>query len=166
MSLLNEQRRGDRNRRARIAFSPPTAVGPDRTRNNRPNDRQAIIENQAAVRQEDQPAAGQRARRQAEGQQRRADATLSPLARRPVTGTFPLRHYLGPMDAICEACGAQHFEAEKSNTILASSPTPFRQCCHFGTVDLQPFPEPPLILKGLLSDQSPGDSPYKVDERC
>ena len=150
MSIFNQIRRGDRNRHPRSAYSPSTA-----------DDRQIYNEHQAAVRRaeqaqqrlRDQQAAAQRV----EDQRRRNNAALSPLARRPVTATFPLRHYLGSMDAVCDACGALHFEDEKSTTQPASSPTPFRQCCQFGTVDLQPFPEPPLMLKGLLRDQTPGE---------
>ncbi|RXK39725.1 ribosomal protein L13 [Tremella mesenterica] len=78
-------------------------------------------------------------------------------ARQTLAPNTPTRHSLGLMNHLCPSCSALLFRAEQSSSLPANANTPFRQCCQFGTVDLAPFPSPPLPLRHLL--QAVGDTP-------
>ena len=63
-----------------------------------------------------------------------------PAAFLPVTGICNVvRLDLGPMDDICEHCGAFRWVGERAGN-----------CCKSGALHEEPFPEPPSFLRSLL----------------
>lgn len=79
-----------------------------------------------------------------------------PWARQPLLPHGNHRHYLGPMSSVCPCCQALHFACEASEQQPVGTFTPFRACCKFGRVDLQPLPQPPPLLHGLLTKSGRG----------
>ncbi|XP_058810469.1 uncharacterized protein LOC131675487 [Phymastichus coffea] len=60
-----------------------------------------------------------------------------------------VKHYLGPMDVLCQHCKAKHFNDEKvSNKGLS-----FNDCCGHGTIKLDPLPNFPPELKNLFDGE-------------
>lgn len=64
---------------------------------------------------------------------------------------LPERSDLGPMDHVCVHCSALHFKGE----VVAPHGLSFYYCCVRGQSGMQPLPEPPAYIKGLLTDASP-----------
>jgi hypothetical protein len=63
------------------------------------------------------------------------------------------RHDLGAMNFECEFCGACFWETEKLSTSTTNN-FKFGICCMHNKVKLPPFPQPPLILRKLLIEQT------------
>ncbi|RXK40560.1 hypothetical protein M231_02212 [Tremella mesenterica] len=78
-----------------------------------------------------------------------------PWGTQPLLPLTPHRHYLGRMNAVCPCCQAYLWPQEASTNPPVNTFSPFRLCCKFGRVDLQPFPSPPPLLDYLLSATGP-----------
>ena len=60
----------------------------------------------------------------------------------------------GPMNVVCSACGALHFQKERNSKRL------FSMCCSKGQVQLAPLVEYPEYFRELLSDGTPQAKHY------
>jgi len=74
-----------------------------------------------------------------------------PRGRQPYSEQNPVqRHSLGKMDVECNHCHALHFDSERLAASSRRNPR-FGSCCLQGQIQLLPLPEPPRVLKELLS---------------
>nr|CDJ83292.1 uncharacterized protein LOC100903664 [Haemonchus contortus] len=60
----------------------------------------------------------------------------------------PEEHYDGPMNVVCESCGARHFRSESKGGRRT-----FNDCCNHGTITLEHFTHYPEELRQLLTGQ-------------
>jgi hypothetical protein len=61
----------------------------------------------------------------------------------------PTSHYLGPMNILCEYCGALHFASEQLTSSRVGAPK-FGSCCSQGRVSLPYLRDPPISLRHLF----------------
>ena len=71
---------------------------------------------------------------------------------------------LGPMDVLCDCCGARHWLDERVSSSRTDSPK-FEACCKQGDVVLPPFRQPPHFLRALLQDGTPSARQFRQSLR-
>ena len=69
-------------------------------------------------------------------------------------------HDLGPLNDVCEHCGAIHWPAEKPQASRG-----YTACCKAGDISLPGFTEPPAFLKDLLLGDAPQARAFRKDIR-
>ncbi len=81
------------------------------------------------------------ARRQRNHRQQKSSLAALAVGNDVVPGS-----YLGKMDSVCRHCGAFHFKSE----IVSGRNDEYKQCCHYGCVELPGFLPYPDEIKALL----------------
>ncbi|CAF5057515.1 unnamed protein product, partial [Rotaria sp. Silwood1] len=101
-----------------------------------------------AKRQRDQETDDERLERQVKNafRQRRRRQRSPSLYTVALRDEFPAESYHGRMDNVCQHCNALHFKEE----CTSDTHDEFKQCCHYGSVQLVDLPPYPDEIKALL----------------
>ena len=101
------------------------------------------------------------ARRRSDGQARSASRQLSP----PLPESSPSYRDLGMIRIECSHCKAVHFLQERIVSSSAARPI-FSPCCGKGKLSLPLLPDPPALLRSLLTDDTPRSRLFRKNIRA